>query len=126
MKYLGVDYGSKKIGLAISEESGQMAFPFKVIPNFKALENISKICEEENISKIIFGESKNYTGDHNPIHAEVKTITKDLEKAGYEIDLELEVLSTQEANRIAPKDAWSDARAATIILQSYLDRNKKI
>ncbi|KKW38995.1 MAG: hypothetical protein UY89_C0035G0020 [Parcubacteria group bacterium GW2011_GWA1_54_9] len=41
MRYLGVDYGSKKIGLALSDEGGTMGFPHTVIPNTsKAVEGL--------------------------------------------------------------------------------------
>ena len=44
MRYLGIDYGSKRIGLSISDEEGRMAFPHSVVENDShALENISNI-----------------------------------------------------------------------------------
>ena len=33
MRHLGIDYGSKRVGLAMSDESGMMAFPYKIVPN---------------------------------------------------------------------------------------------
>ena len=45
MKYLGIDFGSKRVGLALSDENLQFAFPFKVLENSEnLLEDIKKIC----------------------------------------------------------------------------------
>ena len=73
MKYLGVDFGEKKIGLARSDSQGQMAFPLKIIKNDeKLVETFFEILEEEKIEKIIFGKSLNYQMKENLIHRKLE------------------------------------------------------
>ena len=52
MKFLGVDYGDKRVGIAVSDEGGVFAFPRAVLPNTKKIfDEIKKICAEEKIEK---------------------------------------------------------------------------
>jgi len=61
MKILGIDYGTKRIGTALSDEDGLMAFPNVVIENDnKVIENIEKIINENDVKVVVIGESKNY------------------------------------------------------------------
>lgn len=139
-KYLCIDYGRKKVGLAKSDEAGQLAFPFKIIKNEsreKLLKEILDILEKLKINKIIIGESLNNKGQLNEIDKEVKDFAEDLmayprpfpqEREKLEIFFEKEWYSTVEARRYENKKN-SDDSAAAIILQRYLDRvnqrNKK-
>ena len=57
MKFLGIDYGSKKVGIAVSDDSANLAFPKCVIGNdVELLEHIARIVSEENIGAIVLGE----------------------------------------------------------------------
>lgn len=67
MKLLGIDYGKKRIGIALSDDGGVMAFPNTVIDNNGALEKITEIVTLNEVSKIIIGESKDYEMKDNPI-----------------------------------------------------------
>ena len=59
MRYLGVDYGSKKIGLALSDESGTMGFPHSIVPNTPRLvEELCALIAKENIGAVVIGESR--------------------------------------------------------------------
>ena len=72
MRYLGVDYGSKRVGLAISDEEGMMAFPYKIIQNNQELlDTIHNICGQEEVRGIVLGESQNLSGEPNKIMAEI-------------------------------------------------------
>ena len=127
MRYLGIDYGSKKLGLAISDESGRVAFPLQVIPNNKSLlVEIAKICEQEKIVKIICGLSLDFSGQDNPIAAEAENFCNQLSaKINLPLDFENEVLTSVFAGQTMAKDSNLDARAAALILQRYLDRGAK-
>lgn len=73
MKYLGVDFGEKKIGLAKSDSLGMMAFPLTILKNDENLEkNFFKILKEEKIKKIIFGKSLNFQMEENKIHQKLE------------------------------------------------------
>jgi putative Holliday junction resolvase len=124
MRLLGIDYGSKRIGLALSDEAGGFAFPHSVIPNDgKALQKISDICAEQGISKIVIGESLDYKGKPNLVMREILPFAEKLGKAtGLPLEFEKEYLTTAEASRIQGKNETIDASAAALILKSYIDK----
>jgi len=83
MRYLGIDYGEKRIGIALSDEKGKMAFAYGVIANRgteKVSAEIKKICAENSVGKIVLGKSLNYKGELNPIMAEIEPFKTALEK----------------------------------------------
>lgn len=127
MRVLGVDYGTKKVGVAISDEAGTMAFPYAVISNTKELsEKIGEICTKENIGAIVIGKSHNFDGNPNPVMKKITPFKKKLEeRLGLPIYLEPEFLTSKQARNIQEGSALTDASAAAIILQSYLDKLKK-
>lgn len=139
MKYLGIDYGLRNVGIAISSEDGSLAFPKIVLDNNKNLLNeIKKIVEEEKIEAIVIGESINFAGEPNTI---MKLIVPFKEKLGKEISLpvyfEKELFTSAEAERIQGQNLRTirkgerkakkvsleknDASAAALILRSFLD-----
>lgn len=128
MKYLGLDYGSKKIGVAISDEMGMLAFPLKIILNKdkeKSLQEILNIIEENKIQDIVIGESTNQKGEANKILEEAKNYSKNLEeKSECKIYFEKEWFSTVEARRYDDRHDADDS-AAAIILQRFLDKESK-
>ena len=124
MKYIGIDYGTKRVGLATSDDEGRMAFPLRVIPNSKKLvEEIAAICRSERIDGIVLGESHDFKGKPNPIMREVVPLKEALEREiGLPVTFMTEVFSSQEAARVTGTNKTNDASAAAIVLQSYLDR----
>ncbi len=132
MRYLGIDYGHKKLGLAISDELGSFAFPYQVIPNKSPVDliaEIKKICLAEGVGEIVLGESLDLSGQANPIQADILIFKKGLEsELGLPVHLEREFFTTWEAKRIIDEsqtDKQTDARAASLILKAYLDKNSR-
>lgn len=123
---MGIDFGSKNIGLAFTDESGSMAFPHGVIPNDgKMLKTILTLIEQKNVQEVVIGHSVDYSGKANKIHAAVEEFMMDLTLAiGIPIHLEPEQYSTQQAIRIQGKNSQTDAAAAAIILDSFITRKK--
>ena len=121
MNLLGVDYGEKRIGLAVSSDENKMAFPYDVVENNKGvLEKIIKVCNERKIDKIIVGESLTYKNEPNPVMEKIEVFCKDLKKEmGIPVEMHNETLSTSEALRIQGRSDKTDASAAAIILNSY-------
>lgn len=125
MRFLGIDYGSKRIGLALSDDKGMMAFPHSVVPNDKnILVAIAEVVRKSGVNVIVLGESKDYKGKANPIMSEINRFAGDLQNMGYKVILEPELLSSHQAAHFQGKTAMTDAGAASIILQSYIDRHK--
>ena len=147
MRYLGIDYGEKRIGIALSDEKGKMAFAYGVIANHgaeKVSAEIKKICAENSVGKIVLGKSLNYKGELNPIMAEIEPFKTALEKeTGLPVSYQNETLTSAEARRPlkglrkrppvlnkrkSPEKEKKarmkvDASAAALILRSYLDKN---
>lgn len=145
MRLLGIDYGTKRIGVAVSDEAVAFAFPHSVIVNDKnAIKKIAEICGEKNVGKIILGESVDYSGQPNLIMKKVEGFKAVLEKeTGLPVIYQRETLTTLEAGR-PPADKSSrspanlkksrrgdlieknDASAAALILRSFLESGKMI
>ena len=125
MKYLGIDYGTKRLGIATSDEGGRMAFPFRVLLNSRSIiPHLAKICLDEKIDCIVVGESINFQNQHNAIMKEISPFSELLkEKTGLPVEFMNEVLSSREAGHIQGDNSLNDASAATIILQSYLNKH---
>lgn len=125
MRYLGIDFGIKKIGLAVSDGEGRMAFPLLVLENDKKiLDKIEKIITKEKIEKIVLGESKNFKGEPNKIMARIEKFKENLEEQiKLPVIFEPEFMTSAQAEKIQGKNKMHDASAAAIILQSYLDRS---
>jgi putative holliday junction resolvase len=126
MKLIGIDYGSKNIGVSISDDGGTMAFPKTVFSNNeKALPLIIEMIENESVELVVLGESTNFRGEENVIMKDIHRFKKNLEsRISIPIHFEPEILSTQEAKRGQEDIKKVDASAATIVLQSYIDRYK--
>jgi putative Holliday junction resolvase len=127
MRYIGLDYGAKRIGVAVSDASGGFAFPRETIPNdFTAIDRLQKLIKDEEIKAIVIGDARAVSGAANAITAEVESFAKKLESF-----LKLPVMpgweawSSVEAGRFAPKGKeHDDSAAAAIILQRYLDTHQ--
>lgn len=125
MRLLGIDYGSKRIGLALSDDRGMMAFPHSVIPNDKKVfVSIAEVIRKSGVDVVVVGESKNYKGEPNKIMSEISLFVQDLKRMGYRVKLEPEILSSHQASHFQGKTDMTDASAASIILQSFIDRHK--
>ena len=122
MRYLGIDYGMKRVGVALSDEAGEFALPFSVLPNDKKLlVTMASICREKNIGTIVLGESKNFAGEDNPLQEKINQFKKALEQAtGLSVELEPEFFTSAEAARLQSKNVELDASAAALILKSFL------
>ena len=122
---MGIDYGSKNVGIALTDESGTMAFPHGVLPNNDKLqEEIERLIAEKSVTEIVIGHSLNRDGTPNEIHAQVEALMMDLTLSlGIPIHLQPEQYTSQEAKRIQGKNSQIDASAAAIILNSYLTQN---
>ncbi len=124
MRFLGIDFGLKRVGLALSDESGTLAFPHSVLPNNKELvAAVVSLAKEQKVKAIILGESKDLAGKANPLMKEIEIFKKSVMKETKKpVHFEPEFWSSFQAARYQGHTHKLDASAAAIILQSYLDR----
>ena len=135
MKYLGLDLGTKTLGLSMSDKMGLIATSYKIIRHdndFNSLIPILKTEVENNeIEAFVLGLPKNMNNTLGSRAQDTLEFKKLIEKEiGLDVYLEDERLTTVEATNILLTNDTSrkkrkkviDSLAATIILQSYLDR----
>ncbi|AKM84003.1 TPA: Holliday junction resolvase RuvX [Candidatus Campbellbacteria bacterium] len=143
MKYLGIDYGSKNVGIAVSDVDGILAFPKTVLDNDRnLLKNIKKIIKDDNVGAIVIGESLNFSGEPNVIMKKITPFKAVLEnETGLSVYFQTEFFTSKEADRVQGENLKgvrkqdrqkakvrlekNDASAAALILRSYLEKNKK-
>lgn len=142
-KYLGIDFGIKRVGIAISDAGLTISFPRDYILNDNMLlKKLSTIVREEEIKKIVIGMPVSMSGESSEQTEITKTFSdklrKFLEKEGNiaEIDFIDERLTSRMAGAeiirtVAKKSkrrekGLVDEMSAQIILQNYLDREKNL
>jgi putative holliday junction resolvase len=145
MKYMGIDYGSKRVGIALSDDGGTLAFPKTILANdMSLLESIEQLCTRENISAIVLGESHDLSGKANKIMGSIEEFKRNLEaELNLPVYYQKEFMTTIEARGRAGKEsttarkvskqrnakntkgAAADASAAALILQRYLDKKNQ-
>lgn len=133
MKLLGIDYGERRIGLAVSDESGSMALPLEQLdaePRARACERIATIVKKRGIGQIVVGLPRNMDGTYGPAAQAVREFIAVLRPVVPAKIVEWdERLSTAAAERAMVEADYSrkrrraqrDALAAQMILQNYLD-----
>ncbi len=142
MKYLGIDYGAKRVGIAVSDDGGTIAFPRMILQNSPSLlAEILGIIDQEKIGGIVVGKSLDQEGRKNVIMDDIEAFVEELEKlSGKSVYMEDErftshflksfdftksiekPVSRKRTNGKAPQAI--DAQAAASILQRFLEGRK--
>lgn len=125
MRILGIDYGSKRVGIAVSDEGKQFGMPHTVLKNDTTLlQEIERICSEQEIEKIILGESHDLMGKPNSIQKDIAVFAEEVKKnLKIPLEFEPEFFTSAQAVRDQGQNEKLDASAAALILQSYLDKH---
>jgi putative Holliday junction resolvase len=149
MKYLGVDYGTKKIGLAKSDIGNSFAFPLVILPNdgnSLYIEELLKICQKEGVTDIVIGQSLNLEGKENRLEKDIKAFIEKLPKEYviHRFDERMTTAGVQSMMRFSfqkdtntknfAKNAKAvrehskddDAKVAAYMLQGFLDKNARV
>lgn len=138
-RILGIDYGTKRVGMAISDENGTLAFPNGIFPNdLNLYKEIEEILEKENIQEIVVGESMDLSGKPNILMKQIQIFINELEsRFTIPVFKEKEFLTSVEARGRSGKEKNNarkvkkeinkkvDDSAAALILQRYLDKKNK-
>lgn len=130
MKVLGIDYGTKRIGLALSDADGRIAFPHSVIEREGAHDKITTLMQDEGVEIIVCGNAKNLSGEDNAITKEVERFAEKLENmTDLHVVLQHEFFSSANAHEALFHSGFStdelDAHAAAVILQRFLDEKNQ-
>jgi putative Holliday junction resolvase len=142
-KLLGIDYGSKKIGISLSDEGGMIAFPEAIIKNSpKAIDEIGKIIKDKGVQEIVLGLPLDLSGDPNKIMKETGEFKEKLEEkfnlpiyfekefmtssAALHMDQYMKGVRPDTARKVKREEKQIDDSAAALILQRYLDKKNAI
>ena len=124
-KILGIDYGEKRIGLAVSDESLTLARELVILSPNEFWKQIQQIIEENQIAQIVLGWPLNMSGQETAKTKEIESFKLKLEsKTGLKVETMDERLSSAMTNSLPGGSRNKDSLAAQIILQNYLDKQK--
>lgn len=140
MRFLGVDYGAKRIGLALSDSSGMLARPWQMIAAAqgprRSAQRVADVVatllasDDPDLSGIVVGLPRRLNGEDTSLTPAVREFSDALATlTGLSVALQDERLTSVEAeSRLAARERdWRkrkvliDAEAASIVLQDYLD-----
>ena len=125
MRYVGIDYGARRIGVAQSDEGGAMAFPLRTIEyrtRENAIDEIRKICDTE-IGALVVGLPIGLDGKDTDETREMRGFATELAQSiALPIYFENEIFTSRMAYGAGMRGNAIDASSAAIILQSYLDK----
>ena len=126
MRLLGIDYGTKRVGIALTDAGGAMAFPHAIYESDESLvARIVALAREKAVGMVVVGKSHDLGGTPNKVQEDIDAFVAVLEnELSMPVVLEPEQFSTQAALRIQGRTAETDASAAALILDSYLVRHK--
>ena len=126
MRLMGIDYGTKRVGIALTDEGGTMAFPHATYESDESLvARLVALAREETKGKVVGGQSQDPGGTPNKVQEDIDAFVAVLENdLSMPVVLEPEQFSTQAALRIQGRTAETDASAAALILDAYLVRHK--
>ena len=120
-KYLGIDWGEKRIGLALGDNETKLALPFATVSNIR---DLMRIIIEEEIDELVLGDPQKMNGgkSNNPAWLMFKEyLEKNIKKEIHLIDERLSSLGADSLEGKKSDKAGRDEIAASIILQNYLD-----
>lgn len=135
MKYIGIDYGTKRVGVALSDSDGTLARPMAVLKNDGSLlDEIDELIAKEGIEAIVVGASEG-----NKVQTAIGELIAQLTLTTMlPVETMTEAFSSMEAHggkgkernaaratRAPQKPSDLDARAAAVILQRYLDMQSR-
>ena len=132
MRIIGLDIGTKRIGIAVSDALNIIATPIPAIsrqPEQEAIDKIKNLCKNYNAKKIIAGLPKNMNGTIGPQAEDCMNFAKNFED-DFEVIFEDERLTSRQAEhnlaltgkKYTKNKGLVDTASACIILQQYLDR----
>ena len=136
-RYLGIDNGEKRVGLALSAPLKIIATPFRTLlvhNTNQVIRELDKIIDEQDVELIVVGNPLGMKGQQTVQTKRVMEFTDKLRDIGYKVMLEDERLSSVSAKRIMIEQEIKtgynkeliDQTAAAIILQQFLDKQSRM
>ena len=132
-KYIGIDYGQKKIGLSVSDDDKVFAFPLETVKKIDFFDFIIDFTKKNNVEKFIVGKPIRMSGENSQIEIEIIKFIKKLERKFPEIPIirfderftskiaTKSILSAGVKKKIRLNKEIVDKISATIILRDFLE-----
>jgi len=130
---LGVDFGTKRVGLAVSDTLGLIARPLSVVPRASVVDEVVSLVKELDIGTIVVGLPTGLSGGEGMSASEARSLADELEiAAGVDVVLVderftsriAEVALVESGMKRRKRRETVDKVAAAIILQDYLDKHR--
>lgn len=128
---LAIDYGEKRVGLALASSEARIAKPYTTLENSTQLHHeLQMIIKEHDISQLVLGLPRSLDGNETAQTSRTRDFARDLESLGLPIELVDEAGTSQQAREELEakgkpyKKGAIDALAATYILEDYLGREQ--
>lgn len=130
--YLGIDYGKKRIGVAVGSVIPKPLKPIFNTGDVLVIDKICQICQEYEIETIVIGMPFRSQGEEGTISKEIRKFADDLEKCNLPIEFEPEQFSTVEAEEMLKRQGkklersgLTDSVSAAIILEQFIAGKKQ-
>ena len=132
-KYIGIDYGQKKIGLSVTDDDKLFAFPLKTVKRIDFFDFIIDFTKKNNVEKFIVGKPIRMSGENSQIESEIIKFIKNLERKFPKIPIirfderftskiaTKSILSAGVKKKIRLNKEIVDKISATIILRDFLE-----
>jgi len=130
---LGIDYGTKRVGLALSDPLGLTARPLAVVPRASVVDEVVSLVKEQDVVTIVVGLPTGLGGDEGMSASEARKLAHELASAtGVDVVLRDERYTSRLAESALLESGMKrrkrresvDKVAAAIILQDYLDSTR--
>jgi len=135
-RIIGIDYGRKRVGVAVSDPLRIFASALETVHSAKIIEYLEKYVEKENVERFVVGYPKNMNGAPSEAAKDIDVFLKHLSKAFPDIPVSLEderftsvlahraMIDGGMKKQDRMKKESVDKISAAIILQSYMDRTR--
>lgn len=126
MRWLGVDPGTVRVGLAICDDQERLAVPLEIVPASAAVPAIRAIARREEVGGIVIGLPISLDGVERASAAAARKFGERIRRVlGLPVEYEDERWTTVAAEQDAPRGRRSDDMAATLLLQQFIDRRRR-
>ena len=136
---LAIDYGEKRMGLAVSDSNGSVGSPLTIVKNSRrkkidtVIKEILEVADEYRVNSFLLGVPYAFEEQHTEIQKRIKAFAELLEvKSGKKIYYFTETYSSQEAKSVlkpfvatGTRDGRVDKMSAALFLQNFLDERNK-
>lgn len=126
MRWLGVDPGTVRVGIAICDDQERIAVPLEIVPANVAVPALRTIARREEVGGIVIGLPLSLDGVERTSAAAARKFGERVRRVlGLPVEYEDERWTTVTAEQGTPRGQRSDDMAATLLLQQFIDRRRR-